>query len=125
MRRQWSLNVNVLPNDPILEELIKESGQEQPFETPSIKNQNLHFHGSDHSKSQKDIALDIESPAYIKRLQRNTSITIARNLFGRKSCLILILILVVFLVLFALLIHKILLSVNDIEIDPPHSKTQV
>lgn len=125
MRRQWSSNVNVLPNDPILEELIKESEQEQSLGTPNVKNQNLRFQGSDLSKSQKDITLDIESAAYVKRLQRNTSITIARNLFGRKTCLILILILVVFLVLCALLIHKILISVNDIEIDPPHSNPEV
>lgn len=125
MRRQWSSNVNVLPNDPILEELIKESEQEQSLGTPHVKNKNLHFQGSDLSKSQKDINLDIESAAYVKRLQRNTSITIARNLFGRKTCLILILILVVFIVLCALLIHKILISVNDIEIDPPHSNPKV
>jgi hypothetical protein len=54
----------------------------------------------------------------VKHRQRNNSISVVKDIFGRRGCLVLLVIVIIFLVLLALIIHKILSSVRDIQVDP-------
>lgn len=119
MRRHLSSGGSVEDDGDILKELINDidtdpssSVGDQMDKKASILNR------TDSIKHDKYIKLDIEHSPPVKHRRRNNSISVVKDIFGRRSCLVLLVIVIIFLVILALIIHKILSSVRDIQVDP-------
>lgn len=110
MRRHLSSGGSVEDGGDILKELINDIDTDpsstvgdQMDKKASILNR------TDSIKHDKYIKLDIEHSPPVKHRRRNNFISVVKDIFGRRSCLVLLVI--VFLVILALIIHKILSSV--------------
>ena len=119
MRRRLSSGGSVVDDGDILKELINDidtdhsSTEGDEIEEKASKHKRI-----DSIKYDKDFKLDIEHSPPVKHRQRNNYISVVKDIFGRRGCLVLLVIVIIFLVLLALIIHKILSSVRDIQVDP-------
>lgn len=124
MRRRLSSGGLLVDDGDILKELIDDIDTDHSStEGDKIDEKASKLKRIDSIKYDKDFKLDIEHspPCAVKHRQRNNSISVVKDVFGRRGCLVLLVIVIIFLVVLALIIHKILSSVRDhgdIKIDP-------
>lgn len=120
MRRHLSTSRSIDNNEEtaelLLQHVLEESEQSSFGDSHDPQKTQMERRISRSDSVNVDTVVNVDGPEPVLRIQRSVSVFSARALFSRRSCVLLTVISLVFLILTALLIHKILTSVHELDV---------